>query len=333
MVKRTAWLGATILLATFLAEIGLRLGAGLGDPPLFQRDDEIGYLMAPGQEVFRLGNRIAINRFHQRSEEVSVDPVPETTRILFVGDSITFGISAVDQSETYPEIVAENLRKKGHLVEALNASAISWGIGNERAYVERFGTFGSRVAVLQIGSADLLQPTSTSEAVGIHPAYPDRKPLTAMGELLFRYILPRVTILRFGTLEEEPVSKADRDRQFSKNMHEFKELVADISLRGTLPVILLIPGLAELITGPSSLDRYEPYRKRFIELVGDLSLPLIDIASLWNGDPHLAEYYYDGTHLTAKGNAALAHIIVDALMMQTDSESEGAVGAMLDFQQ
>jgi len=329
MRRRAALAAAAVGFALLAVELGLRMTIGLGDPPLFQADEEIGYLMAPGQEVYRLGNRIAINRFHQRSDEITLEPESGVLRIFFLGDSITFGISAVDQSETYPEIVAETLRRKGRQAEALNASAVSWGIGNERAYVDRFGAFASRIAILQIGSSDLLQPTSTAEVVGVSPAYPDKKPLSAIGELLNRYLLPRLAdVLGYSApAREEPVTPEARNARFEANMEEFQRLVDALHRESVQPVVLLMPGLPELLDTPERLDRYVPYRRRFIALARQLSLPVIDIAALWKGDPAVASYYSDGTHLTAEGNHALAQILASFLIEHGFDEAPSYEGA------
>ena len=78
--------GAIVLIA---AEVGLRLTLGLGDPPLLIADDEIGYMFAADQDVHRLGHRVKINRYHQRSDDISARPGPGVRRILCVGDSVT----------------------------------------------------------------------------------------------------------------------------------------------------------------------------------------------------------------------------------------------------
>ena len=55
-----------ILIALFsiiaIIEVGLKLTIGLGKPPIYIPDEEIGYLLAPNQQVRRFGNRIAINQ-------------------------------------------------------------------------------------------------------------------------------------------------------------------------------------------------------------------------------------------------------------------------------
>ncbi|WP_274426380.1 SGNH/GDSL hydrolase family protein [Chelativorans sp. YIM 93263] len=307
-------MAAVPVVAVLLLEAGLSHFTGLGDPPLFQADAKVGYLMAPNQEVYRLGNRIAINGFHQRSEEISVQPAPGIERILFLGDSITFGIAALDQTQTFPERVASLLRESGRPSESINASAVSWGLGNERAYVECFGTFGSQIAILQVGSADLLQPASTGEKVGVSPAHPDRKPASAITEAMQRVALPRLTSM-LGLVTDstdEPVTREVRKAQFARNMTHFARLVALVQEQGTTPIVLLVPGLPELTT-ENRLTRYSPYRERFRTLVEELSIPLIDLSEEWEGNSDIQGYYVDGTHLTAEGNLVVAARIFQAL--------------------
>lgn len=302
------------LLGTVLAvEIALRLKLGLGNPPLFQRDAEIGYLLAPNQEVYRVGNRVSINGYHQRADALAPMPRPGVARLMFLGDSITFGIAAIDQSNVFSEQVGRELRAHGQNVEIANASAASWGIGNEYAYINRFGTFGSQIAILQIGSSDLLQPKSTGDRVGIDPNQPDRKPLLAIDELVRRFLIPR--FLDFAGLAErpnnEPVSEADREAIFSENMRYFTQLVARVRAGGTQPVVLLVPGLPEIIPiDGAMLTRYNPYRDRFKEIARSLNVPLIDLAADFQRETNVARFYADGTHLTLDGNRAVSESIV-----------------------
>ena len=159
-------------------EFALRFFWGFGNPPLLQKDSEIGYLFRPNQDVYRFGNRIIINRYSQRSEDTTEKPEDGVTRLMVVGDSVTFGGVLIPQAETFPDKLRRLLGTKlDKRFEVLNASAGSWGIGNELAYLERFGTLHSEAVIWQIGSHDLLQRMSTGEGVGVDPQMPAERPL------------------------------------------------------------------------------------------------------------------------------------------------------------
>lgn len=286
------------------AELGLR-SMGIGNPLLLQSDAGIGYVFAPDQEVTRRGNRIAINAYHQRSAEIALLPASGTDRILVLGDSVTFGGGSIDQDDTYPERLAALLRASGRHAEVLNASAGSWGLGNELAYLQRFGAFGSRVLVLQVGSHDLLQPASGSGVVGVHPAYPDRKPSSALSELADRYLLPLV--LGGEAAGIAPWMEAPDDAQFERNMESLAAIVALARSEGADVIVLHTPDQFEVQSdSQDGLAFRERYRARFLAMLERLDVAVVNLREEWRGVDGAPGYFRDGTHLTVAGNEAIA---------------------------
>lgn len=111
--------------------------------------------------------------------------------VLSQRDSVLNGGSFTDQRNIITELLKANLTNAGTSVEVLNASAGSWAIENRIAYVRAFGTFDSDAIVLQVGTSDLIQPTSTGVVVG-NLDFPDRPALLAIQEGWIRYIQPRL---------------------------------------------------------------------------------------------------------------------------------------------
>ena len=52
-----------IVVSLLILESGLRLFLGLGKRPIYIADDEIGYLLAPNQNLRRLGKSTIINQY------------------------------------------------------------------------------------------------------------------------------------------------------------------------------------------------------------------------------------------------------------------------------
>lgn len=286
-----------------LSELGLRMAFGLGSPPLLQKDSSIGYLFVANQELRRFGHHVQINQYHQRSGPITALPAAGVDRILVIGDSVTFGGVVVNQGETFPALLEQDLRKDHMPAEVLNASAGGWAIGNERAYAERFGAFGSGVAVLEIGSHDLLQETSTGELVGMDSNYPEHNPATALGELLNRYLIPRL----LNREASSPAIIADNDSQFAENMGEFSKEVALLRQAGASVIVLHAPNRAEVVadSGPFESD-YDRYRRSFKEFAAQLHVVVVDLPAEWRGLPEASEYFRDSVHLTVSGNRAVA---------------------------
>lgn len=62
-------------------------------------------------------------------------------RILFIGDSFTFG-EGVEVEESYPKVTERLLNERGvgKRIEVLNASAFSWGPSEEYLYLKHYGS-------------------------------------------------------------------------------------------------------------------------------------------------------------------------------------------------
>lgn len=110
---------------------------------------------------------------------------------MFVGDSIPYGTSHVDQKQLFSEILHRELPALVRRpVEVLNASASAWAIDNELSYVQSRGLFNSNLVLLVLNSADITQSRSTIDQVG--DDLPRERPLTAIGEIFTRYVRRRL---------------------------------------------------------------------------------------------------------------------------------------------
>ena len=85
------WGAIASLLVLVLVELGLRWRFGLGTPVLYCADPQIGYLLAPNQQVRRFGNHVLINQFSMRSGAIAAVRPENMLRVLLLGDSIANG--------------------------------------------------------------------------------------------------------------------------------------------------------------------------------------------------------------------------------------------------
>ncbi len=306
-----------ISIVTVLAiiELVLRLGYGLGNPVLLQTDAYTGYRFQPNQQVVRFGKRIQYNQFSQRSDPITIPKPADVLRILILGDSVINGGAPIDQTETTTELLEAMIRAKGRSIEVLNASAGSWGIGNQLGYLQQFGTLDSDAVVLEIGAHDLYQPTSTSQRVGKDPDYPDRRPWLALQELWVRYLLPRVLLqLPRNPITTEIPASFDPEVTARSNRQHLRAAIAIIQ-RQQLPLwILFIPGYPQAISATPPI----PYKSDFLQLMQALQVPVINIQSSWLAlpQPTVASYFRDEVHLTVAGNQAVAASVFQAVCPQ-----------------
>jgi lysophospholipase L1-like esterase len=72
--------------------------------PLYDLDEQLGWVMRPHQHSFTIDKPVATNSFGFRSPEIVPAKPPGLLRILCLGDSQTFG-NGVDQDLTYPALL------------------------------------------------------------------------------------------------------------------------------------------------------------------------------------------------------------------------------------
>jgi hypothetical protein len=293
-----------LIVAACVSEAILRFGLGLGNPVLIQADPACDYIVKPDQDVVRFFAHTHINHYGMRSEDVTAAHQAGTLRLLFVGDSITYGTTRVDQREIFTEILHRELPVIVHRpVEVLNASASAWAPDNELSYIESRGTFHSDLVFLVLNDGDLTQPRSTIAMVG--DDLPQRRPASAIGELYSRYIRPRIFhIIGKSDAGDSTVAGAnDVTRRNLENIQRIDDLATS---QGARLIIIYIP-----------IRKDVP-----VESNG-----AAEILQAWSNDHHVSmfdltntEASYspkeitldNGIHLNAKGHLAVARAIEQA---------------------
>lgn len=191
--RRLLVTGLALLLLVTAAELIARFYLGLGDPPLSVADPQIEYLFKPDQTCRRFGHRIHYNHYSMRADDFPEHKSqPNELRVLVVGDSVVNGGVLTDQSELATTLIQQSLADDLHRpVVVANVSAGSWGPPNELAYLKRFGLFDADVVVIVLSSHDYADVPTFEPVVGT-TGFPDRKPLLALTDGFYRYLLPRL---------------------------------------------------------------------------------------------------------------------------------------------
>ena len=102
-----------VLLSFFLifivsVELLLQYSTGLGHPPLFYKNPHYGFRLRPNQNTVRFyGAKFNINNLGLRSQK-DWDSITEN-KILFLGDSVTYGGNHLSNDELFSEIAVQNL--------------------------------------------------------------------------------------------------------------------------------------------------------------------------------------------------------------------------------
>jgi lysophospholipase L1-like esterase len=311
------WIPVSAIAFFILIELTLRFAFGLGAPVLVQADPQTGYRFQPNQKVFRFGKKIQYNQYSQRSEPITSEKIPGKLRILVTGDSVLNGGNPTDQSQTITELLETKINSSGQSVEVLNASAGSWGIGNQAGYLREFDLFKADALILQIGTHDLIQPTSKSDVVGHHPAFPNQRPLLAIGDAWTRYAWPRIAsqlgINSSGADFANSPTSNNPNEQFKQNMEQLQAIVK-LARSQNIPVfVLFTPNRDDLL--PPNQPRY---KSEFLRLLSSLRVPMIDSHVAWSTLPTqtIQTYYRDYVHLSVPGNIAIADLLFEQLCIR-----------------
>src|ERR1700683_648981 len=149
MVKRTVFVALTVVLVCApigLAELYLRY-VGLGDPILFYANASYRFAPLPNQQKRRLGGAsVTIDSRGLRSTHDWSEPAD--VKILFVGDSVTWGGTYIDDADTFAEGVCQRLaRATGKSVVCGNAGANEYGTDNMAERI-RYKDFNDETALV-----------------------------------------------------------------------------------------------------------------------------------------------------------------------------------------
>jgi lysophospholipase L1-like esterase len=296
---------------TLAIESGLRFFLGFGNPPLYIRDEQIGYLLAPNQETRRLGNLIKINQYSMRSQEITPKKPQNTMRIFLLGDSIVNGNWWTDQKNILSALIERQLKQNlsqnstVNQIEVFNASANSWNSRNELAYVKHFGLFEADLLILAINTDDLFGIAPNSAIVGKDPSYPDRKPSLALIELYERYVKKSQPI---AELEQAKQEGGDRVKF---NLEAIAQIKAIADNHDTRFILAFTPLLKELEKGSKNYE--QKARNRVRELVTQQNITYLDFLPIFSDFPQPELLYRDHIHLSPQGEAIVSKTMVKAI--------------------
>jgi hypothetical protein len=295
--------GAALVLGLALAvgagEIALRL-LGFGHPVLYDNRSAYGYRPRPNQTTRRLGGaRIHINNVGTRGPDVTPTHGPDVLRLLFLGDSVTYGGSYVDEDDLLSAVAARTVaaRLPGRFtrVEALDAGVNAWGPQNILGLVQADGGYGSDAWVIVALEDDFRREKTR---IGEVP-YFNRAPRTAWEELL---VFGAYTI---ATAYKEPKPAADLERVGLENLAAYRAIVEAGRAAGVRVLVAWHP------TEPALGGAPEAHRGALETAVRALGATFVDLTAAYRAGT--AALFVDGLHLSVAGHRVAGEVLGAAL--------------------
>jgi hypothetical protein len=309
--KLIAFLAVLVLV---LSELLCRFVLGLGNPPLYQVDGKMEYLLQPSKTYYRFHNRFSVNRYGMRADDFPPEKLsPSELRVIVVGDSIIYGGVLIDQSEIDTEILKRDLQQQfSGTVVVGNASAKSWGPPNELAYLQRYGTLQADVVVLELSSHDYADAPTFVPVVGISADYPAKRPPLALFDLFETYILPRY--MHFGAtpegIDKTTINGAQSPQDIAMCRDAEREFFHFARARHAKVALVQHLSLPE-VNGKFEIGYYANQA-----VAKEENVPYIDDANelrLFLKSGQNPFYPSDGLHLNRSGQSILAHVLQRAI--------------------
>ena len=294
MKRLMVWVFGALLAVGIVTEVGLRL-AGAMDFPLYEVGPQIGYIPAPNQRGSYLNkNRWMVN---ERSLDTTAWRPNGTRDLLLLGDSIVWGGNHYDHEHKLGPQLEEALRDKRHPFKVWPASAASWGILNEIAYLELYPDITSE--------ADLIVWVVNSEDFG-HRAvwqtdttHPRQRPWSASIYLLSKFLVPKI-LPRSGSTPVPTVTSVD-------TLARLRESLRLLSEQSPARPILFV-------FFPSRRELQHPSQPSVIEeALRENTSGRVLIAVRADPRWHAELYKEDGIHPSAEGYKVLSGIIADGI--------------------
>lgn len=321
VLKLLYLLGVTGLILVVLE--GAARWIGFGDPILYYNAAWGGIRPLPNQQVRRLqGDTVTVDANGFRTAHPAT---PGALRLLYLGDSVTWGGSRVDDHDLFSEVAAAILRQSGRPVYAMNTGVNGTALVNQ---AERFDLYADSTDVLI-----WLFPWGDTERVyaTVGALWPARfKPrfalVEAIDQVLFNYWLglfreqppPRdaftVPHLPPGYEAMEP---ALLQACIDKNLAAARRVLAAARQRN-LPVVL---GITPFFDG-QHLVPLPPAALDFLHTVQQQQVPVLAVSAvLEQAEAPLPTLFVDNSHLTAAGHQvvgqALGALLQDLLAKET----------------
>ncbi|HZO01324.1 MAG TPA: GDSL-type esterase/lipase family protein [Burkholderiales bacterium] len=315
----------------FIAEIGLRIAAPPADTPeLFRKlpGSQAEWSGQPNARGLHAGVPVAFNRFGLRDAERSPRPAPGVTRVIALGDSVTFGMG-VPQEQTYPRQLESLLGTAGAKVEVLNMGMPGYNTGHQLGQLRELGlSLEPKVVVLGFLYNDVqLSSAQRAKAAADDERSLGRKARSAFNRsmwwlkknsLFFAWLTPRLGwVLRplgvqglgqVGEVKDRYVESNPQWRMVRESILEMRRLTAE---RGIELVVMIIPAMTKFDDDHYPIREYHEAVAAFCRESGIKHLDLLP--AFWGLDGTRFWIHPTDGHPNADGQRIMAEALAEFL--------------------
>lgn len=298
--KKTLVLFGVFIIFVFfiLLEYAASTLFGLGKTIIYQSHPIYGYRPIPNQMVSRDHGKtsIKINNLGLRAQIDWHAPKPNTTRVLFLGDSVTYGGSYIDNQDLFSSLT---FKDKPH-IETANAGVNAWGILNIHGLIKHLDFRPADVYITLVPEGDFYRGLSR---IGGQPFW-SRSPKLAIEEL-FQHLIYILSLKKNAELNIRTLSSLEQEKTASLAAEALKEYDVYLKQHGHQHYIFITPTLAQVLNhadnDPIVQKALSDHQIQFTYLRDKIPAHL--------SPTQIKNLFHDSIHLSKKGHQLWADII------------------------
>ncbi len=270
---------------------------GLGDVIVYESSPIYGYKPVRDQNVTRFkGASIRINHQGLRSTQAWSDN--PSNKILFLGDSVTYGGSYIDDHQLFSELAIKDTSWVSG-----NAGVNGWGVLNVHGFIKEMEYTPARIYVSLFPEGDFYRGLNR---IGGQPFWAT-KPKWALEELA-HYGLYRVSLKKIPSYQLGNNPDLEKKRIASIAARHLKELDEYLKSKGFVHLIYISPSK----TQSHRNAKIDPIVKAVLDEHQVKASYLLDKVQLLSSE-NVDELFHDEIHLTPQGHAQWAQWIREDL--------------------
>lgn len=305
---------------------------------IFERDETLGWKLRPGAEDEWGGVFVRINGKGLRGPELDYDRSEGMLRVLYLGDSVTFGYCIENPLETYPYLAGPLLEANlGRPVETINAGVGGYSPWQEFLYLEREG-IRYRPDLVLVGfvlndlteKIQLVRFGGTGEGFqlehtfkGRFDRWADRVALLHFGNRLYARLrfgsdiqqkAAEIELMNVKTLVDQP-ERPEYVQAWNETLKSLESLF-EFCDRRNLPAALVIFPYRFQYDDP---EKFAGPQERLMRFASERGIPALDLMpglfeAMQAAGLQRKDVYFDRNHFTEAGHALIAPLVADFIL-------------------